>query len=370
MTSPDHTVYEEPLPSELEELARALRADSPEPDPAFEADLRARMEAGFPRDPRSPRVRAPRLARRMLPAAAAFATGVVVGVAHNSGDLGNDSGEEGGGSAAVQAGDDEAAQEGAGGGGGGVAAESGSGAASTAQPLAPGRGDRFAPGRRDRRIERSISMTLAGPDDEIPDVADGVAEVTDRHGGFVLRSSLSTDEEEASGSFELRIPTTRLREALADLARLATVRSQSQSGQDVTRAHATARDRLDSARAERRGLLRRLETAATDEETESIRRRLDIVAGQINGLRARLRDLRLRTDYAVVTVELAGEDDASGETGGSFDDALGDAGDLLVAVAGALIRISAVALPLGLVALLGWLAGRGLRRRRRESVLA
>jgi len=41
-----------------------------------------------------------------------------------------------------------------------------------------------------------------------------------------------------------------------------------------------------------------------------------------------------------------------------------------VGLAGALIRILALALPLGLIALAVWLALSGLRRRRRESVLA
>jgi hypothetical protein len=215
-------------------------------------------------------------------------------------------------------------------------------------------------------------MTLEAPDEEIPTLAQQVTQVTTRSGGFVLSSSLDSDDEGANGIFELRIPVGRLRAALADLAGLATVRSQSQSGRDVTRRHVTVRDRLDSARAERRSLLRRLEVAETDEEAESIRRRLDLVAGEINGLRALLRDLRLRTDYAVVNVDLAGTDDESGSGGaaGSFDDAMDDAGDLLVGLAGALIRIMAIALPLGLIAAIGWGAARTLRRRRRESVLA
>jgi Domain of unknown function (DUF4349) len=96
------------------------------------------------------------------------------------------------------------------------------------------------------------------------------------------------------------------------------------------------------------------------------------VAGEINGLRALLRDLRLRTDYAVVSVDLAGTegDSGSGGAGGSFDDAVSDAGDLVVGLAGVLIRVLAIALPLTLIAGLGWLATSLLRRRRRESVLA
>ena len=210
------------------------------------------------------------------------------------------------------------------------------------------------------------------PVDQMARVAEQVTTVTNRHGGFVLSSSVSTGEESAGGDFELRIPAARLRPALRDLAALADVRTQTQTGRDVTREHVTAKDRLQAARAERRSLLRRLELATTDEEAEAIRRRLDIVAGEINGLRSQLRDLRLRTDYAVVTVSLLPKDGDSGGggAGGSFDDALGDAGDLLVGVAGVIVRALAVGLPLGLIALLGWLVGRAVRRRQRESALA
>ena len=67
--------------------------------------------------------------------------------------------------------------------------------------------DGFAPGRRERAIERSASLTLAAPADRLDRVADRIATITDRYDGFVLRSSLGTGDEEATGgSFELRIP--------------------------------------------------------------------------------------------------------------------------------------------------------------------
>jgi hypothetical protein len=45
------------------------------------------------------------------------------------------------------------------------------------------------------------------------------------------------------------------------------------------------------------------------------------------------------------------------------------AGDLLVGTAGVLIRVLALALPIGVVGAAAWLAARVLRRRRRESAL-
>ena len=98
------------------------------------------------------------------------------------------------------------------------------------------------------------------------------------------------------------------------------------------------------------------------------------MAGEINGLRGQLRDLRLRTDYAVVSVSLVADEDGAGDegggAGGSLDDALGDAGDLLVGFAGVLVRVLALALPIGLIALAAWLVTSAARRRRRESALA
>src|SRR5829696_1415222 len=367
--------HHDPLTRELQELALALRADAPEAEPGFQRQLRVRVERGFPKPTASRRPQWPRLSTR------AFATGLVVlplvliaVVAGVSGP--SDENSDGGGGASVAL---ESDGDGGGAAGNGAGALARAGAepekdqaasdSGSAVVLPPDGG--FAPGQRNRKIERSIGLELEMPVDQMARVAEQVTTVTNRHGGFVLSSSVSTGEESAGGDFELRIPSAGLRPALRDLAALADVRTQTQTGRDVTREHVTAKDRLQAARAERRSLLRRLELATTDEEAEAIRRRLDIVAGEINGLRSQLRGLRLRTDYAVVTVSLLPKDgDSGGGAGGSFDDALGDAGDLLVGVAGVIVRALAVGLPLGLIALLGWLVGRAVRRRQRESALA
>jgi hypothetical protein len=410
--------HDDPFVRELQELGLVLQAEAAEPEAEFAEALEERVREGFPAEPGSMRaladeVRAglagarawPRSAvrslpspRRMLPAAGALLTVVVIGIGLANVDLNRSADEDGGEAQLAAPADGAGGSEAAPGGGRGEAGrpggqdesarsaapalppaqatreESAAGSGGLALPPEPPgpRGGGFAPGRSDRKVERTISMTLEAPHEAIPALAQDVTVVTNRHGGFVLTSTLDSDQEGANGFFELRIPASRLREALADLSGLATVRSQSQTGQDVTRRHVTTRDRLQSARAERRSLLRRLENATTDEQAEAIRRRLDIVAGEINGLRAVLRNLRLRTDYAVVTVELAGTegDSGSGGAAGSFDDAVSDAGDLIVGLAGVLIRVLAIALPLSLIGALGWLATNALRRRRRESVLA
>ncbi len=387
---------DDPLTRELQELALELRADSPKPTPAYREWLGKQVEAGFPAQRRSEPAWWQRLVFQPAAVVGVVAASVlVIAVAAGglSGTADDDAG--GGGGTAVQdavgpgsaeSGGTERAGDGGGGarqsemqaGRAGVPAVGGTepfvtddGGSTGSGVVLPPSQRGFAPGRSDRKIERSIALELEMPVDKMARVAEQVTSVTNRHGGFVLSSSVSTGDDSAGGDFELRIPATQLRPALRDLAALADVRTQSQSGRDVTREHVTATDRLQAARAERRSLLRRLELATTDEEAEALRRQLDLVAGEINGLRGQLRNLRLRTDYAVVNVSLfAEEGDGGGAGGGSFGDALSDAGDLLVTVAGWLVRALAVALPLGLLALVGWLAGRALRRRQRESALA
>jgi hypothetical protein len=375
---------EDPRTRQMQELALVLHAESAAPDPAFADRLGARVEAGFPPEPGSARARAhamgaslrqtPRRAllvgRRLLPAAGvvgAILLPIVLAVTlagpgdpDGSGAGTDDGGGSGGGAGVAEKSPLQAAPD--------------QGASGGVVPVPPPRDGGFAPGQSDRRIERSVSLDLEVPLDEMARVAEDVTAVTNRHGGFVLSSSVDTGQDGGGGDFSLRIPADRLRPALRDLAQLAPVIRQTQEGRDVTRRHVTAKDRLEAARAERRSLLRRLEDADTEEEAEAIRRRLDLVAGEINGLRAQLRDLRLRTDYAVVVISLLvpedGSDGSAGGVGGSFDDAIGDARDLLVGTAGVLIRMLALALPIGVIAAAAWLTSAWLRRRRRESALA
>lgn len=258
------------LERELQELSLALAAQADEPEPAFADECRGRVRDGFPRPRRVPRLPRPALARLRRPpmlalaGAASIMAAVVVAVSLQGGSPDQEAGTTGGGGGADPslAAPRETAPEAE-----GDSALPQPGTAAGA-PSVPPPGGGFASGQRERGIERSASLTLTAPDEELDRVADDIVTVTDRHRGFVLSSSVSSGEEGSSGgSFELRVPADRLQPALRDLSELAEVRARSQSGQDVTREFVSAGDRLDAARAERRSLLRRLEDA--DDDTEA-----------------------------------------------------------------------------------------------------
>ncbi len=369
----------DPYELELQELALLLEEDRPEAPAAFEAELARRVAAGFPRERRLPRLALPRVSKPVFAGAVSIVAALAVTAALVSSDNGGSEGDvpASGGSLQSSEASPEAAQDSAGEAAAGAAPGGGVDQQSKSflsAPAPPRERSGFAPGRA-QRIERSASLTLAAPGDELDTVADQITSVTDRNDGFVLRSNVTTgDDGPTGGTFELRIPAARLQAALADLAKLADVRSRSQSGQDVTRRYANTSDRLQIARAERRSLLRRLENASTDAQTEALRRRLDANAGEIRSLRAQIRELRLRTDYAKVNVTLDARDGAavpgSGDSGDGLGGAVDDAVGSLAGSVEILIRALGILLPLGVLAGAAALGARALRRRRREAALS
>lgn len=374
----DRVTAREPAERELQELALAIRAEAPTPRPEFAAELERTVADGFPRRGDG---RAARLADRLrlsrprlgaIAAAASVAVAVVAGVSIYTGGatdqrsattLEAPSGQE---PASPDAGDEALGTSSRKLGGDEMTAP---GEAQVIVPPPPAGGGE-ALGERDRRVQRSASMTLAAPVDELDDVAAGVADVAERHRGFVLRSSVTSgDGDESgvgSGSFELRVPVAELDPTLAELGDLAEVSSQTRTQEDVTAPFTSIEDRLRAATAQREGLLRRLEGAASDAEEQSLRRRIGSVTRRVSSLRAELRTIERRTAFAAVSVSLTEvEEDDAGGTGAAIDDAR----DSLVGALGLAVRVLGVLLPIALVAGLGWMAARALRRRRRESAL-
>jgi len=392
--------------TELGELALALRDERPRPSESFGRSLDERMERGFSEeDPRS--TRATRSGRRwwsvLLSAPAIGSATAVLFVAAivivaPSGD------DETGGSAGSMSAAQEASGGAAGGGGGGAAAGGGGGAAESARssasdsaggaaaaapqaatdsaeplppdsvPPVPARGSPGSDRRNVRKVERSASLTLAARPRDIDTVSARIQEETRRQGGFVVSSKVSASPGGGEGYFQLRIPTRNLDAAMAALSRLANVRERAQSQQDITAEVVSARSRLKDARTERKSLLRQLGEADTPTETESIRRRLDIVAREIQAARAGLRRVDNRAAFSTVSVTLVADRGVGAAGGGSDDDwtpgdAARDALRVLEVAAGVALIVLAVLLPLALLAGLAAIAARWTRRRRREQAL-
>jgi hypothetical protein len=346
--------------SELRDLALDLRADRPVPAVEFARALDARAAAGFPKPTAVTPSRAPR--RRALPLALGTASAlfILVTVGVTSGLF-------------------------SGGGDGQSTRLSPKTAAPPGQPQAlPGAAvgkaqamplrrpapppSSFPPGAPARKVERAATITLSAPRDEVESVSDGVIRTADRYGGFVLSSRISGGDQGAGATVDLRIPSSRLQPAIADLSKLAHVTARSQSALDITDRFSAPRRALADATAERHALLIQLARAATPNETASIRARLRLANDRINAARLTLRTLANRVGYSAVSVTV---EPGAGASGGSWSvgDAFGDALAVLGVAAGVLVIALAVLVPVTLLLALVWTGRRVYLRRARNAAL-
>lgn len=367
-------------PELLEEVLVELR---PVPEAEWADELDRKVARGFGESvPESARPRKERWWRRewLRPLAVTAACGIVIVTVVALPGSGGDDQVAGGGSVAAP----ETVVSDTDGGAGSAGATSGEAerpgnvagdeaAGSTGSVAGPGFSSPTVPGER-RRVEYLASITLTAPPERIARVGDEVLRVTDRLGGYVANSSISSSDEGGGGAYELKVPVDKLDDAMAELSKLAHVSSRSQNTQDITGSFRSARSQLREARTERESLLRQLALADTPNETASIRRRLDLVAGQIGNAKAALARVQRRANYATVSVNLTSDADAPGagdDDDGTWTpgDAIDDAGRILEVAAGVLVIVLAAALPIALVVVLGGLAARAVVRRRRERAL-
>lgn len=344
-----------------EELAPL--AERSEPRPEWTRELDARVTAGFPRrrPPRS-RLSFGFLAPVLAPLAAVMIL-VVVLTNLSGGSPSTSSAPDGGTGAAASS-------------------ESARSAPSTAAPVPPAAVDGAQTDGRStgpvtatpRRVERATQLLLGVRPARMQATAQRVIATTSDFDGVVLSSTVSSGDS-ANASFELSFPSDRISQAVARLARLGHVRSQTSSSRDVTRGFLTAREELDAARAERSGLLKALGNATTQTAIDALKRRLRLADDRVRAARAGLARIRNRTDFSKVSLQLSAYRGATTtppakDGGWTPGDALHDAGRILAVSAGVGLIVLACLVPLGAVLLLAGLGGRTLRRRRRDAALA
>jgi hypothetical protein len=331
-------------PSRFTELVADVRAERPQMRPEFAAQLDARVDAAR----KAPKRRSWLAWSPAVGALAAVVIAlIVVGGGGSSDDSASSGTSAGGGVAAQSAPADSAAKS--------AAPET---AASAPRPLSG------------RKVERNTTLQLSTSRSDVQSVADDVIATTQRFGGIVDSSQISTSDSEASAEFSLRIPTARLDDAVAALSKLAHVASLSEGSTDITGAFVSAADRLRDARAERRALLKALGRATTAQEVDAIKARLRDNRSQIAAIKGELNALRRRANLSRVEVTVAGNGKQGGG-GGTWTpgDAARDALRVLEVTAGVLLIGVAVLLPLAVLGGAAGLAARSAKRRRRESAL-
>jgi len=246
------------------------------------------------------------------------------------------------------------------------------GAASGAQSAAPSsplEGGAVA-GQASGRVQQlAASVTLTTTPSNVQAVADQVGQLTVRDGGYVQSSNVQVQQQGTSeATLALKLPSARLGAALAAIGRLAPVRAENQSLQDITDSYTAAHQQLSDAIAQRQALLRALAAATTEGQIDSLRERLAEARSTVAHAQNAFNAVSQRASTAEVEVSVIGN--AKAETEGlTVHRALHDAGHILLITLTAILIIAAVILPLALALAAILAARRAILRYQRERAL-
>ena len=361
------------------ELREDVRALAPPMDPAFEHQLRARIVERGPRSAPSPAKQPQRRwgwLRRpsrlawvgiLAPVCVAFAIVLVIPGPHPAGN-GAERLERAPSTAAHtdNAGRAEASTPGASTSGGAAKATTRQGDLEPATSGPAASAPAAAPPGRVQQLGASIS--LSATPSEVQTVADHVMRLAVSDGGFVQSSHVNVGQGTGEATLELSLLSAKLSGALAALGRIAPVRDESQSLQDITNTYNAAAQRLADATAERQALLHALSKASTEGQIDSLRERLSQNQGRISQTRSALQTVSRHASTAEVEVTVVGDAHAGSE-GLTLHQGLHDAGRVLVVTLVVLLIAAAILVPLALLLLALLTARRAWLRYRRERVL-
>jgi Domain of unknown function (DUF4349) len=358
----------DPEHAELAELALLLTAERPAPEPAFVAELDARVARRFER----PRRFSWKVAAGVL-APAATAAVVVVLVAGKSSptvETASTASHAADQAATVTRGPAFAPAPSASSAAGAASGGGTLGLQSTAPNAAP------QPPNNGRKVVQSAQLALTAAPNRVDDVAQETFDVIGRENGIVRRSSVTaTGGSDGYAEFQLSVPSASLSDTMNALSRLhfAHVSSRTDSSQDVNDTYVSLTRRLADARALRTGLLKQLAGATTQQQIDALNARIRDVEAAISSDEAQLRSLNRQINYSQISLTIsAGASPVGHSPGGSgftIGKALHDAGRVLTVAAGVALIALAVLVPLGLVGALVWWGAATLRRRRREQAL-
>jgi len=155
----------------------------------------------------------------------------------------------------------------------------------------------------DRKIVRNGYLTLEVMD--IAETMDGVAEVADELGGYVVSSDKHERDNRTFGSVTFRVPADRFDDAFDRLRQLAIdVPYEMTESRDVTEEYTDLEAQLHNLEAAEAQYLALLDRAETVEDILAVQRELSNLRGQIERVKGRMQYLERTSDMALIEVSL------------------------------------------------------------------
>lgn len=222
----------------------------------------------------------------------------------------------------------------------------------------------------DQKIIKTATLRIEVADGKFGEAFAAASRVAAGHGGFVLSSERNTgDDAGASGVLVLRVPVAGFDAARDDLADLGDVEDERITGQDVSGQIVDLEARLRSLTAQEEALRALMAKANTIGETIDVQRHLTEVRQQIEQLAGQKARLENQAALSTIRVELI-ESGAAGSRAPKREgepsplrDAVSAAVDGAETVVAGTIIVLGWAIPLAILAALGWLASRPVRTR-------
>jgi hypothetical protein len=226
---------------------------------------------------------------------------------------------------------------------------------------------------RDGRVELRVEPGTFGQ------ISSQLRSIAQDLGGYITAGETYLQEIDdvayTVGWLTMRIPEDRFDDALDRVDGLGERLSLNVSSQDVTEEYIDLEGRLRYWKTQEEFYTRLMAEATEIEDLVTIQTRMQDVLLNIEQIEGRLRYLDSRTSFSTLTVGLTEVPGSTPieepEDPGVLEEALDQAGEVLLATIGGLIVGAAFALPFILLALVGfglWMAVRSIRRRKPTQI--
>lgn len=218
-----------------------------------------------------------------------------------------------------------------------------------------------------QRFEAELSLKVEDVE-ALSDATKRAQRIAIDHGGSVASLSYDAPSQGVGGAqITLRIPTSRVQSALAELSQLGTILGQRYGIQDLQQQADSLQKQIEETQRRIARILAQLGNPDVTAENEAVlRSRLANARAELAGLREAMRTTRAEGATSTVYVSLTTEEIEAVPAGGSR---LDDVKDVLAWEAIAALYVLVVAGPIVLLALLVWLTLRWARRREASRLL-
>lgn len=218
----------------------------------------------------------------------------------------------------------------------------------------------------DQKIIRTARVEI-----EVQDVTatrDALQAIAAGYGGYV--GSLSLDRysgDRLSGSLTMRVPSPAFEQALASVAALGTLKSQSVQAEDVTEEYVDLQAKRSALANQLLQYERIMEKAGNVSEILEVQEQIERVQVEIDRIDGRLKYLNNRVDYATITVSFREPEPVGAGGGPSVTSVINEGIAGFLAVAAALFILLLSIIPIIVLALVAYGAYRWWKGRKGEA---